>query len=406
MTKIKKITVSNLKAVSSLTADFNGCTAIVTGRNNSGKTSFLRALSDRLKSIKAPVLKQGEKEGFYEMELTNGEKLIWTFNNKAEKLTLITEKNIKTSITKEIGQTYFPKVFDVDRFLTDEPSKQKAAIEKIAGIDFSELNKLHAAAYEERTWSKRVLDEEAAKKIDFKPEWSNDLQPVEGLEAELSGIEAHNLRWRTIQEKLHTKVKQRDRNLLEIQELEQKISRLKDENFLIEEDEKKGNAWLTDEKNMQKIPEHAIKLKEKIRDIRDNNFAIKRQMAYDKALANYMDADKEVKRLEADKFDAVKNSSLPEGFAFDGDKVTYNGTPFTKQSMSSSGIYIAALKLATVGIGEVRTLHFDASYLDKISLQEIEEWASKNNLQLLIERPDFEAGEIEYQIIQDAKEGV
>ena len=126
MTKIKKITVSNLKALSSLTADFNGCTAIITGRNNSGKTSFLRALSDRLKSIKAPVLKQGEKEGFYEMELTSGEKLVWTFDTKKEKLTLITEKNIKTSITKEIGQTYFPKVFDVDKFLTDEPSKQKA----------------------------------------------------------------------------------------------------------------------------------------------------------------------------------------------------------------------------------------------------------------------------------------
>ena len=119
-----------------------------------------------------------------------------------------------------------------------------------------------------------------------------------------------------------------------------------------------------------------------------------------------MDADKEVKRIEADKFDAVKNSSLPEGFAFDGDKVTYEGVPFNKQSLSSSGIYIAALKLATVGLGEVRALHFDASYLDKNSLKEIEVWADKNKLQLLIERPDFEAGEIEYQIIQDAKESV
>ena len=406
MTKIKKITVSNLKALSSLTADFNGCTAIITGRNNSGKTSFLRALSDRLKSIKAPVLKQGEKEGFYEMELTSGEKLVWTFDTKKEKLTLITEKNIKTSITKEIGQTYFPKVFDVDKFLTDEPSKQKAAIEKIAGIDFTELNKAHSAAYEERTWCKRVLDETEAKKIDFEPEWVNEERSTELLEAELNGLEAHNLRWKSIQEKLFLKVKQREKNLQEIQELEKKISQLKDENFLIDEDEKKGNTWLTEEKNMLKSAETALLLKEKIQVFKDNNAAIKSQAAYDKALKNYVDADKEVKRIEADKFDAVKNSSLPEGFAFDGDKVTYEGVPFNKQSLSSSGIYIAALKLATVGLGEVRALHFDASYLDKNSLKEIEVWADKNKLQLLIERPDFEAGEIEYQIIQDAKESV
>lgn len=41
MSKVKRITVSNLKAVSELTADFNGCTAIITGGNNKGKTSFL-----------------------------------------------------------------------------------------------------------------------------------------------------------------------------------------------------------------------------------------------------------------------------------------------------------------------------------------------------------------------------
>ena len=44
-------------------------------------------------------------------------------------------------------------------------------------------------------------------------------------------------------------------------------------------------------------------------------------------------------------------------------------------------------------------MHFDASYLDKNSLSDIQLWADQNDLQLLIERPDFEAGEIKYEVI-------
>jgi hypothetical protein len=40
--------------------------------------------------------------------------------------------------------------------------------------------------------------------------------------------------------------------------------------------------------------------------------------------------------------------------------------------------------------------------LDKNSLLEIEKWAVENDLQLLIERPDFDGGEIEYQILETA----
>lgn len=76
-------------------------------------------------------------------------------------------------------------------------------------------------------------------------------------------------------------------------------------------------------------------------------------------------------------------------------------TQLDKNAQSSSAIYIAALKLASMKIGKVRTLHFDASYLDKNSLNQIEEWANENDLQLLIERPDFDAGDITYKVIRD-----
>lgn len=91
---------------------------------------------------------------------------------------------------------------------------------------------------------------------------------------------------------------------------------------------------------------------------------------------------------------------MPDGFGFSEDGITYNGFSFTREQLSASGVYIGALKLAATGLGEVKTLYFDASFLDKNSLAEIEKWANDNDLQLLIERPDFEGGEIEYQLVQ------
>jgi hypothetical protein len=54
-----------------------------------------------------------------------------------------------------------------------------------------------------------------------------------------------------------------------------------------------------------------------------------------------------------------------------------------------------------MGIGDIKTLCFDASYLDKNSLLEIEKWAADKDLQLLIERPDFDGGELRYEILSE-----
>ena len=95
MSKIKKITVSNLKAVSEMTADFNGCTAIVTGGNNKGKTTFLRGLIDRLNGLKPElIIRQGADEMRSELKLTTGEKFVWEVNKKGnEKLLFVIQNN-------------------------------------------------------------------------------------------------------------------------------------------------------------------------------------------------------------------------------------------------------------------------------------------------------------------------
>jgi len=411
MSKIKKITVSNLKAVSSLTADFNGCTAIITGGNNKGKSSFLKSLPERLRGNKPDlILKQGEKEGFAEWELTTGEKFIWEFNNKKEKLTYMSERNIPSSITKDISTHYFPAVFDVDQFLNSTPAKQKAALQKLTGIDFTEIDRLYKEAYENRTYANKRLSEEKIKMdlLLVDPDLPKEPKPTIELERKIFGIDAHK---QTYENKLQSFAAKQiiiEENENSIIELENKIKIIKQKNSVINGEIFELDAWLEDEKNKPKSKEEIELLNQELDILRDenkqidtNNLAIKQEGIFIKATKDAVDADEEVKRLEAEKVDVIKSSSMPEGFAFDDDGITYKGFQFTKEQLSSSGIYIAALKLAAIGLGEVKTLHFDASFLDKNSLIEIEKWANENDLQLLIERPDFEGGEIEYQIIQN-----
>lgn len=407
MAKVKKITVSNLKAVSALAADFNGCTAIITGGNNKGKSSFLKSLPERLRGHKPElILKEGEHEGFAELELTTGEKFVWSFDQKKEKLTFISERNIKSSLTKDICSYYFPPVFDVDTFLNSTPKKQKEVLQKLTGIDFTEIDLLYKEAYETRTWENKRLAEEKAKLQKIDPDLPAEELPTEELEKEIAGIDSHNQRVVDFKARLQEKKNMVSDNLKEIEELQTKINTLIDKNEIITQDIQKGETWLADEKNKVKINGEELKaqlaeLKAKNKEIAANNQNKKQLEVYNKCDANAKAADAEVKRIEAEKLDVIKNASMPDGFGFSDEGITYNGFEFTKEQLSSSGIYIAALKLAAIGLGEVKTLHFDASFLDKNSLSEIEQWAESNDLQLLIERPDWEGGEIEYQLLQE-----
>lgn len=407
MSKVKKITVSNLKAVSSLTADFNGCTAIITGRNNSGKSSFLKSLPERLRGVKpSMILKEGEKEGFAEWELTTGEKFTWNFDGKKEKLVFTTERNIKAPITKDLSSYYFPPVFDVDEFLNSTPKKQKETLQKLTGIDFSEIDLMYKAAYEERTWANKKLAEEKAKLIQVAPDAPKEIVPTIELEKELAGIDAFNQTINNKTDLVNQKTKSVSDNELEISQLKERIKSIEQRNSLLNSELLELDVWLDENKpkdNAAELQAKIDKIKEDNRLVEENKKAADQKAIYEKCVLEAERLDKEVKRIEQEKLDVIKNASMPDGFGFSDEGITYKGYAFTKDQLSSSGIYIAALKLAAIGLGEVKTLHFDASFLDKKSLTEIEKWANENDLQLLIERPAFEGGEIEYQILNEAK---
>ncbi|HEY9362984.1 MAG TPA: hypothetical protein VIQ00_06975, partial [Chitinophagaceae bacterium] len=273
MSKVKKITVSNLKAVSALTANFNGCTAIITGGNNKGKSSFLKSLPERLRGVKpSMILKEGEKEGFAEWELTTGEKFTWNFDGKKEKLAFTTERNIKTAITKDLSSYYFPPVFDVDEFLNSTPKKQKETLQKLTGIDFTEIDLMYKAAYEERTWANKKLAEEKAKLILVDPLAPTEITPTIELEKELAGIGAHNQNRINKTELVAEKNKSVKENESEILSLKERIKCLEQKNSTLNAELLELDVWLDEKENQLKT--NAKELEEKVNKIKEDNKAV------------------------------------------------------------------------------------------------------------------------------------
>lgn len=441
MTRIKNITVSNLKALSDFTANFNGCTAIITGGNNKGKSSLLSALRDRLRGIKPElILKQGEKEGYYEMELTTGEKLRWEFNNTTaagEKLIFISEKNIKKALTKEIYLPYFPATFDVDKFLLNSATEQSKTLQKFVGIDFTDVDRRYQLAYDDRQSKNRLEHEERIKfQAMAMPEFIEAVL-METLLAEkdlakkrfdelYQNNKAHNVKLRNdfnaakeaAQSKYDAKCEEMRvinskvensrvylKNLVELgytgTEVEKWIETLPYQEVI--------KDIVTEPVYINELPDDSeiTAIDEKINSANETNRLaqiytdwLTQKNKHLQAKDSADKADANVKAIEHERFEMIKSAKMPEGFSFSVDGILYNGLPFTREQLSSSGIYIAALKLAAMTLGEVKTLHFDASFLDKNSLSDIEKWANENDLQLLIERPDFEGGEIEYHILE------
>ena len=120
-----------------------------------------------------------------------------------------------------------------------------------------------------------------------------------------------------------------------------------------------------------------------------------------KARAKVDKLNTELDKISNEKLTLIKEANLPDEFEMTDEGLLYKGLPLDDNQISSSAKYICALKLGSLVLGKLRTMHFDASYLDKNSLSDIQKWADENDLQLLIERPDYDGGDITYEVIQE-----
>ncbi len=445
MSKIKTISITNFKAISYLEMDFKGCSAIVTGRNNSGKTSFLRGIPDRIRFIRPDVMvKKGEKEGKGELTLDTGERFVWDFDEKSkDKLTYIThDGSQRQSVTKELGQRFFPVTFDIDKFLQSSPKAQAKQLQAIVGLDFTDIDKRYEDSYNTRTEKNRDaelyhaklekmikcdrvdridLTELKAKKEkltsefnvqykknqdinkDLRNEWNEAKSKIETEVTEFNDKQVGNdLVYKKVSEALTTLcqngymgnevyafVKDVEKNILPSKVA---IDLYPKEPTYIEE--------MPDRKDLDSIDAQILTASETNAKADKYKEYIDHKNATEQAKDIAKEWDEKVKSIEYERQKMLETAKMPEGISVTSDGVTVDGFPLDRNQISTSKLYTSALRIASINLGEVKTLYFDASFLDKISLSEIELWANQNDLQLLIERPDFEGGEIKYELIE------
>lgn len=449
--KIVKIEVQNYKAIAEQSIELNGCSVIVTAGNNKGKTSMLRGVVDRMRGFKPSIIvKEGEEKGMSTIELSDGSKINWNFTEKSEKFEYITKEGFKVTsgVIKTIGKKYFGSSFDIDKFIASSEKEQFNTIGKILGVDLDALNESYKEAYDNRTQANRDLKHVANKKLIEpekveKPELNGIDQKIEDEEQELKKrrieaqndyhkkLEEYNLQYDKAYREIVNYNKEQEFKDEQKLKLREELEMLKNVSPEFEDciDYKKASLKVD---NLPK-PEpyksiESISIEKPIFDYTPDETGInqlriereefsKKEAAYtifEKDMKDYADWLSEVKRLGdiAEKYDddvkaleeerksVIADANLPTEFTLSEGVLLYNGLPLTNEQQSSSAKYIAALKLNMLCLGDVKAMHFDASFLDKISLGEIEEWASQHDLQLLIERPDFEGGEITYQLLE------
>lgn len=400
--KINKIRVHNFKAVENETLDFSGLSAIITAKNNSGKTSVLRGMIDRFRGEKPQIIvKQGQEKGFNVLELTDGSRIEWKFTEKSESFAYITSEGMKktTGVIQALSDKYFGTSFDIDKFLNLSAKEQEKKLLALLGVDLEGIDARYKIAYENR----RDLNRDLKTIISEARERPVEVQKIDitPLQAKVKSIEEHNSRAGVLESKY-----KREAELLK--SIKDQLSGSVFEDFF---DNARAEQALNELKNDIPDKKDIDAVRTELEEAKMNNVRFE---SYKTNLKQYEDwvkrgkearrlaeeADREVKRIEAERTELLENANLPDDFSFDESGLLFRGFPLSNSQLSTSSKYIAALKLARIGLGELQTLHFDASTLDNESLSEVQGWASAEGLQLLIERPDYDGGEIKVEILE------
>jgi len=444
--KINKSIVKNIKNIDEFEVDFNGATAYIIGGNTKGKTTFIRFLIDRLLSNTndSKVLKDKTKEGYSEIQMSDGASFRYIITPEGkEKLSYISN-GIEVKATKEIINRYISKPFDIDRFINSTPKDKVELLTRALNIDITqEKQDLVEAINNRRTWLNIKNEREAVLKnstfvegdvIDIDALLAKRKSIIDKYEKEVEEVNKKNEqikadydnKYKVLLSKMLEFNRQQNELKQKRDDIKQSIDILKKyslDNIIKQlEEYLKSLPQPQPEKTIEQLDSYIGKpnyiaipnkpdltdIETKIEEARKHNALLENNKIYtankanyEDALAEYNAADEQVKRIELAIKKKLASAKLPKGLTITEENIFYNGYEVDDKHLSTSELYIVALKLASITLKELKTLYFDCSPLDKNSIKDVLQWAQENDYQLLIERPDFDGGELRFELIEE-----
>ena len=398
--KVKSIKIQDIKAIDTMEVHMEWASIIVTGANNQGKTTLLRSLYNRITGGEKATVRNGKSKWEAVRELTDGSTFERGLSSDwKEKLSYTSPsgEKFKSNIIKGIGKEIFwDTLFDIDWFLRESPNKQGEILKQLLWINTTELDNEQEKVYEERKeiWQQLkqydwiVGKEKEIEIVDI----GSEVEKEQKYKQELFDFEKKCTEYQRVLEEI-------DRNWILISDLESKLELAKLEKVKLEEKAKTYNSIEEPQKvetNLAELLEH----NKKAEAIIENNKKYQIKIDLKKA---YESKTQRIEEIKKEKIDMISASKMPEWFTISDWLLEYQWFPLSHSTLSSSALYIASLKLSALTMWELKTQFFDASYLDKESLNKTIQRANENWIQLMMAWPDREWKHqwITYELISD-----
>jgi len=420
-TQIKRIKIQNFKGLKAFEGEILGKDVYLTGRNESGKTSFIDAVWLALtgKNIPPKPVTTGAKKGLIEVELADGyvvrTKLAvgkTPIQFEIENLNAVDEKDKfvkapRTWLNERIGVIDF----DVNDFFKMSDAKQVEYFCKITGVDVHEQDQQIEELNDSRKFDKKKLVEFQSQTGFYNPEdVEKELLDVVKLATEIATLkEAERVKtetWNSVTDGVAT----RETTIKTLKaEIEAKLNQVK----ALEIEVNDGYDWLKDENN-KPIPNAELQAKE---NTFQNSEVINARITEAKT---FKEADDRIEKLETAISEATEGISAQkdakaviisekiniEGLSYDVENecFLFNGLPFDKTQINTASQLIAGLKIGASLLNEVKILKIDASLIDKENFEKVQKWSGSEGIELFVELVDREAGALKIEIEENVND--
>lgn len=413
MSRIVKLIAENVKRLSAVEITPDGNIIVLGGENGAGKSSVLDAIAMAIgggDEIPAEPLRQGAKSGRIQITLDD---LIITRKFRDSGTTSLTVEGMdgsKFNGPQSVLDALVGKLaFDPLEFMRKKAPEQAEVIRQIAGVDFTDLDKRRAIAYDKRRDMNRDVERlsGAINSAYSFPDAPKELLDSASLNEELRKANDSNSAISLAKERLNQMIGLGSQQRETMEADAARVIRLTAELAEAQESAKKSAAAVKKTREEYALAKSEFEkmtlidtapINERLSGIEEINSKVRANKKKADLILEKEDAEKasallsrEIEEIDAEKKRLISAAPLPiAGLLFDADGVSFNGIPLA-QASGAEQLRIS-IAIASAANPKLRVmLCKDGALLDDTSMKILEEFAEANDQQIWIE--DCRAGD-------------
>ena len=417
MSRIVKLEAQNFMRLRAIRIEPDGSLFVVSGQNEQGKTSVLKAI-EALLGGKGRVPRKPVREGAKKSVIVGdlGDMVVKrTFTKDGGTTLTVTDKvrGKQSSPQKILDKLVGELSFDPLEFSRMKSQDQAETVQQFAGIDFTPLEIQRQKHYDDRTEvNRRVRDLKAlVPEDDFDDDLPDEEVSVAELTEELQTAHEQNMANERERSAAKQKRQSADEARTSASETQEEIERLQAK--LTEQRERAESideAAIAAQRSVLKLQDvETDDLRTRIAEAEELNEKVREKLGGREVEAKLAKTEEEsealtekIEELDERKRQTIADAELPiEGLGFDDEGITLDGIPFEQASQAQQLRTSVAMGLALNPKLRVLLIR-DGSLLDEKSLRILAEMAEKADAQVWLERVS-EDGESTGVVIEDGE---